>query len=134
MQGEQLNEAYLNELPKRRARDSNPQPASRHLISNQTPHHSDTLRVPLSRDSVLNQGASADIFDGTGLRCMGVGCDSSVIVVSVTIGAIGTVTPSAQRRHRHSDVVIVASSLSRHSRRGVFVAAFSFTQLRTICG
>ena len=29
---------------KRRARDSNPQPVARHLISNQTPHHSDTLR------------------------------------------------------------------------------------------
>ena len=28
----------------RRARDSNPQPLAGHLISNQTPHHSDTLR------------------------------------------------------------------------------------------
>ena len=28
----------------RRARESNPQPVNRHLISNQTPHHSDTLR------------------------------------------------------------------------------------------
>ena len=32
-------------LAERRARDSNPQPVNRHLISNQTPNHSDTLRL-----------------------------------------------------------------------------------------
>ena len=34
---------------KRRARDSNPQPLAGHLISNQTPHHSDTLRDQMYR-------------------------------------------------------------------------------------
>jgi len=46
----------------RRARDSNPQPLARHLISNQTPSHSGTLRGLFCGDSPLNQAHRRDVF------------------------------------------------------------------------
>ncbi len=43
-------------VSQRRARDSNPQLLAQHLISNQTPDHSDTLRGTLCQDPLGNQG------------------------------------------------------------------------------
>ena len=64
----------------RRARDSNPQPVSRQLISNQSPNHSGTLRIERSLNrwtkylNRMNLGSLASCFvldasepDGSGI-------------------------------------------------------------------
>ena len=65
---------------KRRARDSNPQPVSRHLISNQAASHSRTLRpvhVNLLLRARFGKKGLDDLPPKKGVRCRGVDVDQS---------------------------------------------------------